>query len=44
MWNMIYAADEAEFEAAWDAMVKDAETMGAKEVFEWYKEAYHPGR
>jgi len=44
MWNMIYAADEAEFEAVWDALVKDAETMGAKEVFEWYKEAYHPGR
>ncbi|MBE5866800.1 MAG: hypothetical protein E7292_11445 [Lachnospiraceae bacterium] len=43
MWKMIYAEDEAEFEAVWDAMVKDAETMGAKEVFEWYTKAYHPG-
>jgi len=42
MWKMIYAADEAEFEAIWDAMVKDAETMGAKEVFEWVTKAFHP--
>jgi len=43
-WKMVYAADEAEFEAIWDAMVKDAETMGAKDIFEWYKTAYHPGK
>jgi len=38
---MVYAADEAEFEAIWDQMVKDAETMGAKEIHEWYTKAYH---
>ncbi|MBE5866954.1 MAG: hypothetical protein E7292_12265 [Lachnospiraceae bacterium] len=40
-WKMVYAADEAEFEAIWDQMVKDAETMGAKEIHEWYTKAYH---
>jgi len=40
-WKMIYAADEAEFEAIWDAMVKDAETMGAKDIFDWFTKAYH---
>jgi len=43
-WKMVYAADEAEFESIWDAMVKDAETMGAKEIFDWYTKAYHPGK
>jgi len=42
-WKMVYAKDEAEFESIWDAMVKDAETMGAKEIFDWYTKAYHPG-
>jgi len=41
-WQMVYAADDAEFEAIWDQMVKDAETMGAREIFEWFLEAYHP--
>ena len=40
-WKMIYAADEAEFETIWDQMVKDAETMGAKEIYDWYTKAYH---
>jgi len=40
-WKMVYAADEAEFESIWDQMVKDAETMGAKEIYSWYTQAYH---
>jgi hypothetical protein len=40
-WKMVYAKDEAEFEAIWDAMVKDAETMGAKDIYDWYTKAYH---
>jgi len=43
-WKMVYAEDEAEFEAIWDAMVKDAETMGAKEMFEWYVESFQPAK
>jgi hypothetical protein len=35
-WKMVYAKDEAEFEAIWDAMVKDAETMGAKDIYDWF--------
>ena len=41
-WKMVYAEDEAEFEAIWDAMVKDAETMGAKEIFDWFKANFLP--
>jgi len=40
-WKMVYAKDEAEFEVIWDQMVKDAETMGAKEVHEWFKGSLH---
>jgi multiple sugar transport system substrate-binding protein/putative aldouronate transport system substrate-binding protein len=40
-WKMVYAKYEAEFEAIWDAMVKDAETMGAKDIYDWYTKAYH---
>jgi hypothetical protein len=35
-WKMVYAKDEAEFEAIWDAMVKDAEVMGAKDIYDWF--------
>jgi len=41
-WKMVYAKDEAEFEAIWDAMVKDAEIMGAKEIFDWFKANFIP--
>jgi len=37
-WQMVYAADEAEFEALWDAMVSDCEALGAEIVQEWFKE------
>ncbi|MBE5866712.1 MAG: hypothetical protein E7292_10970 [Lachnospiraceae bacterium] len=43
-WKMVYAEDEAEFEAIWDAMVKDAETMGAKDIFEWFKANFVPNK
>jgi len=43
-WKMVYAADETEFEAIWDAMVKDAETMGAKDIFDWFKANYIPNK
>ena len=43
-WQMVYADDEAEFEAIWDQMVKDAETMGAKEIFDWFKANYIPNK
>ena len=41
-WKMVYAKDETEFEAIWNAMVKDAETMGAKEIFDWFKANFLP--
>jgi len=41
-WKMVYSTDEAEFEAIWDAMVKDAEIMGSKDIYAWYLEAFHP--
>ena len=41
-WKMVYAETEEEFEAIWDAMVKDAETMGAKEIFDWFKANFLP--
>ena len=43
-WKMVYAKDEAEFEAIWDAMVKDAETMGSKEIFDWFKANFIPNK
>lgn len=33
-WKMIYAADEAEFEALWDQLQEDAETLGIQTVLE----------
>ena len=40
-WNMVYSETEEEFEKIWDAMVKDAETMGSKDIYEWFIKAYH---
>ncbi|MDO5425187.1 MAG: extracellular solute-binding protein [Eubacteriales bacterium] len=34
-WKMVYAEDEAEFEAIWDQMVADCEGLGAQEIIEW---------
>jgi len=38
---MVYSETEDEFEKIWDAMVKDAETMGSKDIYEWFIKAYH---
>jgi len=43
-WNMVYSESEEEFEQIWDKMVKDAEALGAKDLYEWYKEHYHPAK
>ena len=40
-WNMVYSETEDEFEKIWAAMVKDAETMGSKDIYEWFIKAYH---
>ena len=34
-WNMVYAETEAEFEALWDQMVKDANEAGAQDLIKW---------
>jgi len=43
-WEMIYAETEEEFESIWDQMVKDAETMGANDIYSWFNEAFHPAQ
>ncbi len=37
-WQMVYAADEAEFEALWQQMKSDALALGAEEVQNWITE------
>lgn len=34
-WQMVYAQDEASFEALWDQMVTDCEGLGAQDVIQW---------
>lgn len=34
-WKMVYAEDDASFDAIWDQMVTDCEGLGAKDVIEW---------
>lgn len=34
-WKMIYAQSDAEFEGYWEQMVKEAEGLGAKEIYDW---------
>ncbi len=34
-WKMIWAKDEAEFDALWDEMCAEMEANGAREVYEW---------
>jgi len=43
-WKMIYSEDEAEFEAIWDQMVKDAEALGAKNIYDYYVENYQSNK
>lgn len=37
-WQMVYAADETEFEALWDAMVSDCQALGAETIQNWFTE------
>jgi hypothetical protein len=39
-WQMVYAADEAEFESLWQQMKADALALGAEEVQNWFYENY----
>lgn len=39
-WQMVYAADEAEFESLWQQMKADALALGAEEVQNWFFENY----
>jgi len=41
-WSCVYAKDEAEFEATWDKMVEDAMALGAKDIQDWFMEAWQP--
>lgn len=34
-WKMVYAEDEATFQAIWEQMVKDCEDLGAEELMNW---------
>jgi hypothetical protein len=39
-WRMVYAKDEAEFNAIWADMVSQAKGMGVDRVNQWYLDAY----
>ena len=34
-WKLVYAANEAEFEAIWDKMTSDALALGVEEIQNW---------
>lgn len=34
-WQMVYAEDEAAFDALWDKMVTDCDGLGAQEIVDW---------
>lgn len=37
-WQMVYAADEEEFEALWQQMKSDALALGAEQVQTWIQD------
>ncbi len=37
-WQMVYAADEAEFESLWQQMKNDCLALGAEEIQNWFNE------
>ena len=39
-WNMIYAADDAEFDAMWDEMTADLDGLGFQDLMAWDKDVY----
>jgi len=34
-WKMIYAESDTELQGIWDQMIKDAEGLGAKDIYDW---------
>jgi len=34
-WKMVYAKTDADFDAAWEKMVKDANDLGAQKIMDW---------
>lgn len=34
-WQMVYAEDDATFDALWDQMIADCEGLGAQEIIDW---------
>jgi multiple sugar transport system substrate-binding protein/putative aldouronate transport system substrate-binding protein len=43
-WKMVYARDEAEFNAIWADMVSQAKGIGIDRVNQWYLNAYNASR
>jgi hypothetical protein len=43
-WKMVYARDEAEFNALWADMVSQARGMGVDRVNQWYLDAYNAAK
>jgi hypothetical protein len=43
-WKMIYARDEAEFNALWADMVSQAKALGVDRVNQWYMDAYNTAK
>lgn len=39
-WKMVFAADQTEFDALWDDMVKKAYGMNGQDSIDWYMDAY----
>ncbi len=39
-WQMIYAKDDAEFDAMWDKMTKDLDGLGFQDLMAWNKRVY----
>lgn len=42
-WKMIFAKDQAEFDALYEEMVEKAEGMGINEYVDWYRDEYEKG-
>jgi putative aldouronate transport system substrate-binding protein len=43
-WKMVYAKDEAEFNALWADMVSQAKGIGVDRVNQWYLDAYNKAK
>jgi hypothetical protein len=43
-WKMVYAKNEAEFNAIWADMVSQAKGIGVDRVNQWYLDAYNAAK